>query len=189
MALITADLDTEALVKKSFDEIADIISELVCRWNTEMTYCNFGSKKKKEEENLRNCQDFVEELMNSLGLKLKDEGALNKFLKKMKKSGKCELIFKPNKEYKEAFKLRLKEYKFDTHHELDIFVNKLIERNEIAFHIDFKDCKSLLKSFDRAFWLRHLKNPKDDRFKPRSIGPKAACPFDDPRETKSFICK
>ncbi len=199
MAILTTDIDTNALVDKTHVEISKIISKLVCKWNVEMTYCNFGTVEEKEKEKKRNCQDFVDELMKVLGLSLDSKGALKKYFKKLRNKGICDAIFEPTKEYRKKFRLKSKSYKFETHAELDEFVNKLIDRDCEAFQMDFKDCRKLLKSFDRAFWLRHIKNLNDkvkkpdteidERYKPKYSGLKVDCPFEDPRETRSFIVR
>jgi hypothetical protein len=123
--------------------------------------------------------------MNKLGISIDKKGSFGKFLKDMKKKGKCEMVFRPSKKFKKEFKLRrdIDKYKFDTHNELDGFVTMLLSNNCIAFKNEYKDDYKLLKSFDRAFWLRHFKKPDIDTFKPS----KEECPFDDPRKTKSYI--
>ena len=50
----------------------------------------------------------------------------------------------------------------------------------------------LLKSFDRAFWMRHLQDMKEDKYKPLPPAEDdvsefpSGCPFKDPRETLSI---
>ena len=47
--------------------------------------------------------------------------------------------------------------KFETHKELDEFVQRIID-NFPNFMKDYHDTDAaLLKSFDRAFWLKHYK--------------------------------
>ena len=75
------------------------------------------------------------------------------------------MIFDASKDFQAKFKLSIKHVQFDTHQELDNFVKKCMETNEIGFEIDFKEEYELLKSFDRAFWLRHFKKPSIRKFK------------------------
>ena len=181
MAFFCADIEnTGELKNKSFDYITHKIARVVCKWNTKKTYCNVNIKKKK---NLGNCQEFVEEVMQSLGIKINKEGAFGKYLDNVKSRGQCEMVFEPSKEFIKKFKLVVNSYKFKDHVELDNFVMMLKRKDDIAFVMDFPGDYKVLKSFDRAFWLRHFKRPSDNRFRP-SI---ASCPFDDPRKTKSYM--
>eukprot|EP01027_Heterolobosea_sp_BB2_P008201 GEZU01012162.1.p2 GENE.GEZU01012162.1~~GEZU01012162.1.p2 ORF type:complete len:103 (-),score=25.62 GEZU01012162.1:76-384(-) len=86
-------------------------------------------------------------------------------------------------------RLRVKESKvaFRTHRELDRFVARLVERMA-DFQERYPQHWSLLKSFDRAFWLRSYKFPEEEAYACERGGPKQSvlCPFSDPQETMSF---
>jgi hypothetical protein len=56
----------------------------------------------------------------------------------------------------ELCKFKEKKITFSTHKELDIFVNEILEKKP-DFFISNKSDAALLKSFDRAFWLRHYR--------------------------------
>ena len=45
-----------------------------------------------------------------------------------------------------------------------------------------------MKSFDRAFWLRHFKTPENKLYQPKQSEIKGicGCPFDDPVSTNSL---
>lgn len=77
--------------------------------------------------------------------------------------------------------------------ELDQFVRDLMDIDPLfdtKYPYDYK----LLKSFDRAFWLRHTSKPQDPRWEPLreevqgfdGVELHLKCPFGDPNETWSF---
>ena len=74
---------------------------------------------------------------------------------------------------------------FKSHKELDDFVNKLYEKNH-SFAKSYPDHHMLLKSFDRAFWLRHFKANSEDKYKPSGDEQKCECPFKNPLDTGSM---
>jgi hypothetical protein len=161
--------------------VIDKISTVITRWNVLRTY----------NKNDSNCQAFVEELLDSLGVDLKKiyKGATGNYLKKMRSKGECKLRYKIPKEIYEKLKLKKNEEKitFLTHKELDDFVIKLIEV-EPKFQEDYVDDYNLLKSFDRAFWLRHFKLPEENNFLYSTDKfDKCICPFDDPTQTRFFL--
>lgn len=181
MALISADMDSSSVLSNTtIDDITIRLAKVICKWNCTKSYCNINMSKKVDQGN---CQEFVEDLMETLNVTINREGAFGQFLERMKKNGKCEMEFSPTKTFKENFQLSLDNYHFDSHTELDDFVTKCNQVDGIGFQIDFKEEGRLLKSFDRAFWLRHFKNLKEEIFKPSPNG----CPFDDPRKTKSYM--
>jgi hypothetical protein len=49
-----------------------------------------------------------------------------------------------------------KKISFETHKELDVFVNQILDKMPDFFSV-YKNDAALLKSFDRAFWLRHYR--------------------------------
>jgi hypothetical protein len=65
---------------------------------------------------------------------------------------------------------------FDTHKELDDFVTMVRTMSPTYFDIDLvgKDDWVLLKSYDRAFWLRHFKCLEETAHQPHE------CPFMNP---------
>lgn len=113
------------------------------------------------------------------------------------------MSFRPDKDFLERFDLDKSEFLFTTHKELDLFVTSLKQKSS-TFQLDYPSEWGLLKSFDRAFWLRHIRNPEEEDWAPvtemRTIkidnGPGhpkkkeemsvCACAFKDPRTTKSF---
>jgi hypothetical protein len=151
-----------------------------------------------KQQNHVNCQDFVEAILDKLDISLSLEGSFGTYLlmltrytgeyiNKMKTQGKCNLEFTvPSKEFQQAFQLESKSVKFNTHQELDQFVHMLKNKNPL-FHIDYPNEWRLLKAFDRAFWLKHLKNKCIEKNAPLTVEEEVKCPFGDPLITQSFV--
>ena len=57
---------------------------------------------------------------------------------------------------------------FETHRELDLFVKSLL-RVDIHFGLNYSQEWILLKSFDRAFWLRYLRSKENEKYAPLSV--------------------
>ena len=102
--------------------------------------------------------------------------------------------FHMDHQFRQEFEKKESSVKFQTHKELDLFVQGLKDK-DLEFEFKYKSEMILLKSFDRAFWLRHFKFPQDDNWKPLKIEKKQengdidiqlGCPFDDPQETNSI---
>lgn len=193
MALLSADLDSTTMKAMTLDQVSDKLAQVVIKWNVHKEYCNYALRGKKPNQG--NCHDFVEDVLKALDIQIPTSGAFANFLKKMKENGQCEMEFSPSSEFKEQFQLTAPSYKFDTHKELDSFVQRLTQINELALTMDYAQEMMLLKSFDRAFWLRHLKHPHMDEYKPIGtdspdyphISDSEKCPFRDPTETKSYV--
>eukprot|EP01080_Neovahlkampfia_damariscottae_P002776 gene2776-4184_t len=180
--------DIGAITKmKDIDKIVDIMADQIALWNSTRRYNN--TPKKQDESN---CQDFVNELLQKLGIEPKFEGALGHYINDVKTTGHAEMCFTCNGEFSELFNLKSKRTNFKTHEELDKFVHNLFEIDP-----DFKKTYSsefmLLKSFDRAFWLRHYSDPKNSKYSPHFEVDEEdeddmllQCPFGDPQETYSI---
>ncbi|KAL9644818.1 hypothetical protein ABK040_009276 [Willaertia magna] len=151
------------------------IGQVICDWNATMLY----SQKKA------NCQHFVDELCRVLGIELKFKGALGEYCEKLRSNGSCKLNYYICKELKEKCGFEQDVIQFETHAQLDQFVKEILEKHSIYFDMSKsgQDDWLLLKSFDRAFWLRHFKTKKHDDFKPCESG----CPFGDPSQSGSII--
>lgn len=150
-AMLSADIDAIHTIK-SLDTVVDNLANHIVQWNISKQYKTTGGDKKV----FGNCQDFIDSLLNSIGIKMNFQGPLAEFLKNIKDHGSTTLEFKVTPEFKEKFKLTEKSKSFHTHHELDEFVNKLLEI-EPQFHIKYKQEYAFLKGFDRAFWMRYFK--------------------------------
>lgn len=194
MALLSADVDNIIIQKDKLADIADKIADVVVEWNVNYVYANIKTSQKEHEGN---CQDFVDNILDKLGIKSVFSGALGTFVEQMRTSGTCNLAFTPDKEFKQKFDLQEKSYTFDSHAELDTFVTQLKQKCH-TFKLDYPSEWGLLKSFDRAFWLRHYKDTKHVKYTPlggpcpppvnnhASINP-TKCPFGNPIQTHSYV--
>ncbi len=121
-------------------------------WNLTKTYREAGG----DRSIYGNCQEFVDTLLNTLGLSIDLNSAFGQFVDHLKKHGSSKLIFNMSKEFAEYFQLIHESIEFMTHMHLDIFVKEL-ERRKRNWHEFWPSEYELLKAFDRGFWLRYLK--------------------------------
>ena len=99
------------------------------------------------------------------------------------------MTFFPNSEAIAKFSLSKSSFTFTCHEELDEFVIGL-ENVDPRFQMNHSQEWILLKSFDRAFWLRYLRSPTFAKYRPKREnvrgGERLSCPFGDPTLT-SFV--
>ncbi|KAL0484297.1 alpha motif domain-containing protein Samd12 [Acrasis kona] len=153
-------------------EALDKISEVICEWNAHYQY----------SQKTYNCQLFVDKICEALDIKLKFTGALESFLQQLRRTGQCEMSYAIPEKLQADFQSPTNSLQFQTHQELDQFVNSVIEKHPTYFDMgEHKDDFTLLKSYDRAFWLRHFKNRKQEEYKPHK------CPFNNPTASGSII--
>jgi len=169
-AMLAADLDF-GNIKYSLDDTIKKISKVIIDWNVNKTY----------SQTKYNCQQFIDELCAELGIKLDFKGPLGTYLSNLREKGRCQIAFPVSDDMRESLKIRDELVKFQTHQEIDQFVNDILGRDP-QFQDSFPQDWLLLKSFDRAFWLRHFKHPNDKKYTPHS----KKCPFKDPTQTASF---
>jgi hypothetical protein len=126
----------------------------------------------------------VDELCRALDIQLNFGGALGTFLGQLRKTGQCELSYTLTPDLQQKLGVTETSKQFKTHKELDDFVQMVIQKCPTYFEMDSvgKDDWVLLKSYDRAFWLRHFKNKKAEEFEPSHV-----CPFKNPTESGSII--
>lgn len=163
------------------------MAKVICTWNSTKLYKDQPPKSKDEG----NCQDFVNDILLGIGIKIDFQGPLGSFMKKLKDEGKCKISFEMDTNFREKFGVKEKAVEFKTHQELDNFVIKLLKVDN-QFDKNYPDHWKLLKSFDRAFWLRFFKFPNDSKYTPctsQSEDDEAICdcPFKNPKETRSMI--
>jgi len=175
-ALIAVDIEN-ALDIMDVDFVIDKVSDVIIRWNCVCKY----------DQSINNCQVFVDDILAHLGIdQLKFKGQLGNYLKDMRTFGVCEPVFHVSSELHKVTGISQSKIKFETHHELDEFVNDILKKYP-KFFISFPGDADLLKSFDRAFWLKNFKNKEEDSFKPAMKNSKSEnCPFLNPTVTKSF---
>jgi hypothetical protein len=177
-ALIAVDVEN-TLATMDVDFVIDKVSDVIVRWNCVCKY----------DQSSNNCQVFIEDLLVALGIdQLKFKGQLAGFLKDMRTHGSCEPAFTISSELAKATGLSETKTKFESHKELDTFVQKIVEKYP-KFSSSFPGDYELLKSFDRAFWLKHFRAVDEENFQPlshKSTGVGCDCPFENPKVTKSF---
>ena len=142
-------------VAKSIDKIASICAH----WNAHKTYDNKAC----------NCQHFVSAVLEYLGLRAEFEknikGPLRVYMDRLKNDGVCDMRYhlEPtiqdaiiNSDCSEELKKFVagKSVTFKTHKMLDEFVHTIQKCKPLYFDANGKYDYMLLKSFDRAFWLR-----------------------------------
>lgn len=172
-ALIAADLDIRNSKTVNMEEAISKLTNIIIDWNTHRVY---DSKK-------NNCQTFVDDVLKEFGVDMKKfKGPFGEYLKRMRMFGQCEIEFPISSELREKAELREAGRKqFGSHKEIDEFVQMIVDKFP-TFEREHEDEWALLKSFDRAFWLRHWKDKTDARFIPIEAG----CPFQDPEQTTSL---
>jgi hypothetical protein len=186
MALISSDIEALSVCKEKLGVVANNLAAIIAEWNTNYTYSSLTGKGSAKKYG--NCQDFVDYILAKLGLSINYEGAMGDFLRKMQTFGTCAIEFSPTEAFRSKFKLSQAKYQFSTHSQLDQFVQQLLFYDD-QLSINHSSEWQLLKSFDRAFWLRHFKNKLASQFAPwqRFSSSKCDCPFKDPLETKSYL--
>lgn len=168
-AMLAADLDFGG-IEFEINETVEKVSQVIIDWNTNRTY----------NQKSANCQQFVDELCTALNIPLNFEGPLGEYLNNLRSKGQCELDFPITNEMRVNLEIKESKVRFSTHQELDDFVKDLIVK-EPMFKENYPMEWMLLKSFDRAFWLRHFKHSEDAKYMPDPD-----CPFKDPTVTASL---
>jgi len=194
-ALLSADLDSIGS-EQQLEDIIDKLATKICEWNGTKTYSDTPKNKKTQG----NCQDFVNDILQAINVSHDFKGALAMYIKTLREKGKSKMEFTiPDGSFAEKFKLKEKKIEFPTHEALDKFVSDLCEA-DIEFRSKYKDEWALLKSFDRAFWLKHYKFKDKAEFCPLPKSKNASklteiegleyedsgCPMLDPRYTGSI---
>eukprot|EP01080_Neovahlkampfia_damariscottae_P009448 gene9448-1654_t len=151
-AFLTADIG-EITTKETLESVREKIAKVITNWNVNYSY----SMILKTNNHTGNCQTFVDEMLKELGIELKFDGAMAKFINTLKKNGSSKLIYHLSDDIKYLIESSKSEIEFQTHQELDNFIVKLLEI-EPTFAKEYKHDFNLLKSFDRALWLKFLKS-------------------------------
>lgn len=124
-----------------------------------MKYSSYNSEKSK------NCQGFVDDMLKELSIKPNWQPCIAKFLEGLREDAHKN----GNPHYYNENNERIP---FNNHKELDEYVvaNKITSKHEMY---------ELLKSFDRGYWLRYLKNSKNMAVA-EECEPNTVCPFGTP---------
>eukprot|EP00817_Percolomonadidae_sp_ATCC50343_P006001 CAMPEP_0117430182 /NCGR_PEP_ID=MMETSP0758-20121206/9702_1 /TAXON_ID=63605 /ORGANISM="Percolomonas cosmopolitus, Strain AE-1 (ATCC 50343)" /LENGTH=368 /DNA_ID=CAMNT_0005217907 /DNA_START=365 /DNA_END=1468 /DNA_ORIENTATION=+ len=183
-AVIAADL-SQPYVAPEVSVALNRMADIICDWNAKHMY---------DSQNY-NCQTFVDIMCKALGIDISQQfpkdTAIGSFFEALRQKGSCNLAFKMSpkladlsKDFIHNYKVNKNRIAFDTHNDIDSFVYQVnkadpeyFSKNEVGQQDHF-----LLKSFDRAFWLRHYKNPDEKRWAPHVDG----CAFMDPNVTKTM---
>jgi hypothetical protein len=177
-ALIAADLN-KVFTGDEINDVVDKMADLMCYWNANVEY----------NTKTRNCQHFVDELCAKLGIELNFTGALGDYLDHARKHGVCDLKFAVSPDLQKVLGITDKYKTFANHRELDAFVIAIKEKDKMYFE-RYEGDWVLLKSFDRAFWLRYFKSPSNEKWAPESVNDstfKTSCPFQHPNNTASIV--
>ncbi|KAL9652261.1 hypothetical protein ABK040_011921 [Willaertia magna] len=155
--------------QKEVNEVIDSIAQLCTVWNGYKIY----------ENDTCNCQHFVIDLLEYLGLGSNFEELLQRYtplreyMTKLKQKGVCDMLYyvddklakmiKDSTNASHALKelVKHKKVKFTTHKILDEFVI-FIEQYLPLYMQQHPQEYELLKSFDRAFWLRSQSSQTDN---------------------------
>lgn len=185
-AILSCDLDGIIVEKERIEQLRENLAQVICHWNATKRYKNDPKNRTLEG----NCQDFVDDVLAHLGIDSSSifNGPLGDFLKEMRTKGVCEMAFKMTPEFREEFSIREASVTFESHLELDQFVHEMLQKNR-DFRRKYSQEWMLLKSFDRAFWLRHLREKENEKYKPMNTtdaNSETGCPFDNPITTSSF---
>lgn len=144
------------------------------------TICKDYNTTKKYDNKSCNCHTFVDDVLDTLQMK-KDqvfEGQIGDYLKRLRTNVLAKEFIDPITKEKKIF---------NKHCELDDYVNQLLKQLNMTkeqFETENPGDYSLLKAFDRAFWLGKYhedKKPLEGRTKEviEQNAPKE-CPFKDP---------
>lgn len=146
----------------SNSEITSTLAKVICKWNRTKF---FVKENLNDDVNSGNCQDFVEECLDSLGsLTQKVQKIFNQpFFQQFKIRGKCEFRFFPSYNLSTIFDEKL--IQFNSHKELDDFL-KSTEDDYKMISVDYKNEYAELRSLDYVFWIKHYLDPSNPKYKP-----------------------
>jgi hypothetical protein len=205
-SFFTTDISEMVILNDDMNSVIEKLSDFISFWNVNYQYGNFKIGKS------RNCQDFVDEMLKFLNVKLNIQSGscIDQYLKAAKK-GVCDCVFFFSESFEKEFShfpeiYERKKKPFVTHSELDEFAIKLKAINPKIDKL-FPDEWNLLKSFDRGYWLKYSgestkKTPNEQRMNEFSPFQRimeegstlqkelerryCACPWGDPKITGSF---
>jgi len=102
----------------------------------------------------------------------------------MRKYGKCELVYKPCKELRKVMPELGESIEVKTHVSVDNTFKQINTKLGGQLKDLYPGDYQLLKAFDRAFWLRHLKSPANVAFKALEAPEthECLCPFGNPAD-------
>lgn len=161
------------------DLVIDKISEVIVRWNVLRDY----------DKQKNNCQNFIDDILAALNIdpETKFKGQLGDYLKQLRMYGVGNMNFSISHDLRGMTDIKESSITFKSHQELDKFVQILYDKAP-DYLKNHPEEEMLLKSFDRAFWLKHYNKKKNIEEASPLFNEKGEleCPFKDPKETRSF---
>lgn len=157
-------------------ELKDMLTKVaveICKWNAMVTY---NAKSEIGGPNQGNCQNFTFALLQILDSKPTDfsphvgtfhvsipSNKLVEYLSNYKLYNTADRVFRMTKTFNKTFfqNDKAEQVVFMSHEQLDQFYTKLLQVCP-NFEKEYASIHDLLKSFDRAYWLRQLKNPSEE---------------------------
>jgi hypothetical protein len=138
--------------------VIDKVSGVICDWNVHMEYSQRNA----------NCQHFIDDICAVLNVSLdKFTGSMSHYLDKLRTKGMCKMKYTIPYELMEKLGIKEQKLEIPTHQELDSFVGKIMDKIP-KFEEEFPEDFQLLKAFDRAFWLKHFRDPSNENYRPIS---------------------
>jgi len=131
-----------------------------------------------------NCQHFTQAILNTLGIDINTCNSIpplvKEYFKKLKKYGVCSMDYVLPPVIQSSFSF--KEITFKSHQELDQFwLTVCANHREWVNTDEGQQHDSLLKGFDRAFWIRRSssqeRNPENEPVRSTEDSNRCLCPF------------
>eukprot|EP00817_Percolomonadidae_sp_ATCC50343_P007223 CAMPEP_0117424108 /NCGR_PEP_ID=MMETSP0758-20121206/4590_1 /TAXON_ID=63605 /ORGANISM="Percolomonas cosmopolitus, Strain AE-1 (ATCC 50343)" /LENGTH=315 /DNA_ID=CAMNT_0005207683 /DNA_START=706 /DNA_END=1650 /DNA_ORIENTATION=- len=184
---------------KEYEKLTKIVSKHVVEWNIYKKYTRMHA----------NCQHFVVDLIEKLGLNTQFDRCLSIMKSCLDDIQRPSHTMKPSRAFCDVFGLDPKTpFQFSTHEELDELVRKLQQKDMYLLNRPYIEVE-ILKAYDRPYWIKYsgisedydkmlqtYKNnlPEDDqnvkkvkqaleRCRPHHFG----CPFTEPSLTGSIL--
>ncbi|KAL9647084.1 hypothetical protein ABK040_016558 [Willaertia magna] len=146
----TLAIDIQEISTKDIDLSIDKVSQIITDWNVHHEY----------KQSTANCQHFVDDICRALGIKMNFNGSMQHYLNKLRNKGLCSIKWRVPLDIKEKVGLKETKISFNTHRELDTLMCNILSKIP-NFQEAYEEDYMLLKSFDRAMWLRSFRNPQD----------------------------
>ena len=124
-----------------------------------------------------NCQHFTKKLLETLDISPAFSPHVTHYLDNLRSSGYYNRTFWWNNYFGKHFELKETSHTFQSHRELDIFVQRLFAKCP-SFLITFPSEYQILKAFDDAFWINWSQSEDSEQYKPdRDSTGNVTCPF------------
>ncbi|KAG2377475.1 hypothetical protein C9374_009386 [Naegleria lovaniensis] len=149
----TLAIDIEEISTKELDSCIDRVSQVIADWNVHNRY----SQQKC------NCQHFVDDICKALGIKMNFTGSMGHYITKLRNKGLCNIKWKVPVDIMEQVGIKEQKITFYTHKQLDMLMCSILSKIP-DFPERYQEDHMLLKSFDRAFWLRSFKAPQNANY-------------------------